>query len=86
MHVDAPGDSKVRINVTKWELNHTLEVYSSSSGSTYVSSSSAYFSISMNRLTLKVCLASKGCPWMVASARLASSALLKSTNMKLDKH
>lgn len=42
------------------EQNHTLGTNSSTSGSTYASSRFAYFSMSENRLSLKVCLASNG--------------------------
>lgn len=66
-----------------WKHRITLGANSSSSGSTYTSSSSANFSISVNRLSLKICLASNGWLWSDTKARLASSTLRSSTKMKL---
>jgi hypothetical protein len=50
--------------VTGRNKRRTFEWYSSRAGSTYVSSKSANFSISVNRLTRKVCFASNGCPFI----------------------
>lgn len=62
---------------------HTRGLYSSAFGSAYVSSKFVYLSMSENRLILKMCLASKGCPSKADNAKEASSTPRNSINIYL---
>lgn len=63
---------------------HTLDLYSSGEGSTYVSSRLRYFSKSVKRFIRNVCFVSNGCPFIVERAREASSPFLNSIKINLD--
>src|SRR5712675_1915501 len=60
---DVPVMHQFAVKGMKQNQRHALARYSSRCGSTYVSSRSANFSMSVKRLTRKVCLASNGWPF-----------------------